>query len=217
MASMGTTADQILFLLKTRGGMRTGDVAEELAVSRQGARQHLEKMASDGLVAQATQRLGVGRPGQLWALTDVGHERFPNSHAHVAVDLITAIRAELGDEAIERMIASREPAIKKAYLDRAAGATSTAERVASLAEARTAEGYVAEWREMDDGSYVLIENHCCIQAAARTCSAFCRSELAVIQSTLGPDVSVKRTEHILAGARRCAYHITLTDRALQAI
>ena len=28
------------------------------------------------------------------------------------------------------------------------------------------------------------------------------------QAALGPDVAVERTDHILAGARRCAYRIT---------
>ena len=37
---------------------------------------------------------------------------------------------------------------------------------------------------------------------------FCRAELEVFQDTLGAGVIVERTDHILAGARRCAYRIT---------
>ncbi|HEX4510280.1 MAG TPA: MarR family transcriptional regulator, partial [Burkholderiaceae bacterium] len=44
-------------------------------------------------------------------------------------------------------------------------------------------------------------------AAATTCQGFCRSELAVFQRCLGPDCVVERTEHVLAGGRRCAYRI----------
>jgi len=55
--------------------------------------------------------------------------------------------------------------------------------------------------------FLLIENHCPICAAAAACQGFCRAELEVFRDTLGADVIVERTDHILAGARRCAYRI----------
>jgi hypothetical protein len=58
-----------------------------------------------------------------------------------------------------------------------------------------------------DGSYLLVENHCPICAAATACQGFCRSELQIFQEVLGDDVQVARTEHVLSGARRCAYRI----------
>ncbi|MGH2578525.1 MAG: MarR family transcriptional regulator, partial [Actinomycetota bacterium] len=48
---------------------------------------------------------------------------------------------------------------------------------------------------------------------ARACQGFCRSELEVFRDVLGPGVEVERVEHILAGARRCAYRITPARRA----
>ncbi|ARO29186.1 transcriptional regulator domain-containing protein [Rhizobium sp. NXC14] len=43
-------------------------------------------------------------------------------------------------------------------------------------------------------------------AAATACAGFCRSELETFRAVLGADV--ERSEHILTGARRCAYRIT---------
>ncbi|HCH71276.1 MAG TPA: MarR family transcriptional regulator, partial [Ochrobactrum sp.] len=74
-----------------------------------------------------------------------------------------------------------------------------------LAAFRSAEGYMADAEKQEDGSWLFIENHCPICAAADACQGFCRAELQVFRAVLGPDVSVNRTEHILAGARRCAY------------
>jgi predicted ArsR family transcriptional regulator len=65
---------------------------------------------------------------------------------------------------------------------------------------------MAEWRAEGDG-FLLIENHCPICAAAAACQGFCRAELEVFQDTLGPGVAIERIDHILAGARRCAYRI----------
>ena len=66
---------------------------------------------------------------------------------------------------------------------------------------------MAEASATDDG-FLLVENHCPICAAATACQGFCRSELDAFRRTLGPGCRVDRVNHILAGARRCAYRIT---------
>ena len=89
-----------------------------------------------------------------------------------------------------------------------ASAETLEARVARLAEIRTAEGYMADWTSDPGGGFLLVENHCPICAAAAACQGFCRAELQVFREALGPGVKVERTDHILAGARRCAYRIT---------
>ncbi|MDX5434980.1 MAG: MarR family transcriptional regulator, partial [Halomonas sp.] len=93
------------------------------------------------------------------------------------------------------------------YRDALGDATALEARVERLAEIRTREGYMAEWRREEDGSLLLIENHCPICRAAHTCPDLCRSELTVFRAVLGEDVSVERTGHVLGGARRCVYRI----------
>ena len=55
--------------------------------------------------------------------------------------------------------------------------------------------------------YILVENHCPICVAATACQGFCRAELDTFRNVLGPDASVERAEHIVAGDRRCVYRI----------
>jgi len=66
---------------------------------------------------------------------------------------------------------------------------------------------MAEWRK-DGDAFLLLEHHCPICAAATACQGFCRSELEIFRDALGRDAVVERVEHLLAGARRCAYRIT---------
>jgi predicted ArsR family transcriptional regulator len=56
---------------------------------------------------------------------------------------------------------------------------------------------MAEAARQRDGSFLLIENHCPICAAASACQGLCREELILFSSVLGNDVSVERTDHIL--------------------
>lgn len=152
-------------------------------------------------------RSGVGRPRRLWSLTPAGHARFPDAHAQVSVELIEAVRAEFGAAGLDRLIGRRETASLNAYRAAVPADGPLEARLAALAEARSAEGYMAEWRREADGAYLLVENHCPICAAARACQGFCRSELAQFQALLAP-AKVERVEHLLEGARRCAYRVT---------
>lgn len=206
---MKTTADQILFQLKTRGPASTGELADRVAITRQASRQHLENLAAAGLVRFETLKAGVGRPHRLWMLTETGHGRFPDTHAQMTVDLLHAVRSEFGEAGLDRLIARRERETTNAYRNELAELTTLAEKVERLALMRSAEGYMAERQVNDDGSYLLIENHCPICAAATACQSLCRSELATFRDALGSDCSIERVDHILSGARRCAYRIAI--------
>ena len=199
-------ADRFLVLLKTRGPQTAADLAKAAGVTGEAARQQLVRLAADGLVVATAEPRGVGRPAQVWALTDAGNARFPDAHAELTAQLIRSIRTQFGEAALDRLIESRSAECRAAYAAALEGSADLGERVARLAEARTREGYMAESRAEGEG-YVLIENHCPICVAATACQGFCRTELDTFRDVLGPDVSVERTEHIIAGDRRCVYRI----------
>lgn len=148
-----------------------------------------------------------GRPSRRWLLTEAGHARFPDRHADLTLQLIEQVRALFGDAGLDQLIGAREAASELQYRQHLSSAQTLAQRVAALVQARSTEGYMAEVETRDDGSLLLIENHCPICAAARQCQQFCRSELDVFQRVLGPGCAVGRVEHMLNGARRCVYLI----------
>ncbi|NQW12388.1 MAG: transcriptional regulator [Alphaproteobacteria bacterium] len=203
-----TTTDRILFRLKTRGPESIAVLGKAFGVTSEAVRQLLVKLESEGLVSYADQRAGRGRPRRLWRLTETGHARFPDRHADLTIGLLDAVRAEFGEAGLDRLIARRESDQRQIYQTATEGLTRLEDRVARLAELRAHEGYMAEWRREDDGSLILIENHCPVCAAAAKCQNLCRSELAIFREILGDGVSVERIDHMLAGARRCAYRVT---------
>jgi predicted ArsR family transcriptional regulator len=204
-------AQRLLLLLKTRGPLPSADLGAALGITGEAARQQLLKLGEEGLVEAGSEARGVGRPLQTWRLTDAGNARFPDTHAELTVQLIATVRNVLGEAALEQIIAAREAETRDAYASALAGVGDLGERVARLAELRAREGYMAEWRDEGD-SFLLIENHCPICAAATICQGFCRAELDIFRSVLGNAAQIVREEHILAGARRCVYRITPADR-----
>jgi predicted ArsR family transcriptional regulator len=199
-------AERILFLLKTRGPLTAAALAKALRITPMGARQHLARLADENLVAHLDERAGVGRPKRYWRLTEKASARFPDSHAQMTVELLTAARSVFGAAGLDRLIAEREGETLARYKQAMRGARSLVDRAKKLAGLRGEEGYMAECVPAADGSILLVENHCPVCAAARACQGLCRSELEIFR-TLLPGASVERVDHVLAGARRCAYRI----------
>jgi predicted ArsR family transcriptional regulator len=202
------TQDQILFLLKTRGPSTAQQLATLLEISSMGVRRHLDAWLEKGLLLTEDLADKVGRPARYWLLSEAGHARFPDRHSELTVQLIAQVRTLFGQAGLDKLIAAREQSSETSYLERMAGAKTLSKRLAKLVEARDAEGYMAQLEKQPDGSFLLIENHCPICAAATACQGFCRSELDVFRRTLGPASTVERVEHLLAGGRRCVYRIT---------
>lgn len=190
--------------LKRVDSATASELAAEFDLTDTAVRQHLESLFEAGLVRRIVgSAQGRGRPASRWQLTDMADGAFPDRHGDLTVDLIESIRSTLGDEALDRVIGHRAKR-QLAQYRRAVDGLPIEVRVRRLAEQRTAEGYVAE--VIDEGDHlVLIEHHCPVRAAARSCGALCRSELEVFDAALGDDVEVTRLQHVLSGDQRCAY------------
>ena len=204
-------ADRILSTLKTRGALGIPDIAKVLGVTVEAVRQQMAKLEAEGLVDAESRPSGRGRPTQIWRLTGEGHKRFPDTHAEMTVQMISAVIRVFGDAGMDQLIAAREDTMRANYKEAMRGARSLKTRLERLAEIRSREGYMAEFRPNEDGQgdgFLFIENHCPICTAAQACTGFCRSELQLFDEVLGPDVTVHRVEHVLAGARRCAYQVS---------
>lgn len=205
---MHTPQDRLLTFLKMHGPQTTAAAGHVLETSKENARQHLQKMADEGLIEASSLSRGVGRPQQIWSLTAAGHAQFPDAHAELTLSLIKSVRQILGEEALEQLILARENDMREAYAS-VLQQENIELRLTALAELRSREGYMAEWQSTPDGGWVFEEKHCPICAAATVCQGFCRSELTLFRELLGAEFTIERVEYLLSGARRCTYRIDL--------
>lgn len=208
-AAAARAEEGVLYQLKTRGAQTAAQVARRLKVTPMAVRQHLYRLKTSGLVDFTDERRKVGRPARMWRLTGEASARFPDTHGDLTVEIIGAVRAAFGEAGMDKLLAERTRIQLEQYRARMRPAgSSIARRAQALAEIRREQGYMADCTRMPDGSILLAENHCPICAAAATCQGLCREELALFRAALGERAQVERTDHILAGARRCAYRIT---------
>ncbi len=199
--------DQILYLLKSRGAQTTDTIVGDVGISDVGARKQLTRLADQGLVQFVDRHSNVGRPKRTWSLTVDGHGRFPNTHSDLTVELLRSAREVFGDTGVEHLISARERQSLVKYQAALEPFENLEKRVHALCDLRCREGYMAEVEVLGSNAFKLLENHCPICVAASECQGLCRSELDLFTQALGPGVEVSRTEHLLSGARRCAYRI----------
>jgi predicted ArsR family transcriptional regulator len=203
----GHTRKRILTLLKQLGPTDSSLLAEQLGISAMAVRQHLYGLQSEGIVTYTEEARCMGRPAKLWQLTEAAACYFPQAYAELTLDLIEAVKQAFGEDGLQQLLEVRTQQQIQDYQAQIPLAGSLQSRVNGLAAIRTQEGYMAEVQIAEDGTLLLIENHCPICVAARNCTGICTQELQVFQAVLGAQVQVERAEHLLQGDRRCVYQI----------
>ncbi|MDG2026810.1 MAG: hypothetical protein P8J50_06845 [Acidimicrobiales bacterium] len=208
-AAVGDAQRRIVDHLKRAGASTTASIADTLDVTTQAVRPQLVELEERGLVSAETLSTGTrGRPPVGWALTALAIDLFPDRHRDLTVELITTMRDELGEEALDAVLAARDRAHLATLETQMSGvpADDVNGRVAVLADARTSQGYMAEV-VADGDDLLLVEHHCPVCAAATECQSLCRNELALFQAAIGETASVERSQHLLSGDERCVYRI----------
>ncbi|ABV35606.1 conserved hypothetical protein [Shewanella sediminis HAW-EB3] len=201
------TSEKIMQLLKTQGPLTAKVLATELSLTTMGVRQHMQALEEEGDICFEDKKAPRGRPTRYWSLTPKSNIHFSDRHEELSVQLIDSVITVFGDSGLDKLISHREQSSLELYQQRLAGEDTLKSKLRALAELRSIEGYMATVNEAGN-DFWLLENHCPICAAASKCLNFCRSELNLFQILLKEEAEVSREEHIIEGARRCAYRIT---------
>src|SRR5437868_5708750 len=102
---LGTTQQALLRqLLWHPEGLGVEQLCEKLRVSHNAVRQHLTALGSANLIERAAPRPTGGRPGAIFAITELGREIFPRNYGHIASGLIENLYATLGREQVMAML-----------------------------------------------------------------------------------------------------------------
>jgi predicted ArsR family transcriptional regulator len=196
----------ILQQLKRKGRQSASELASLFSMTGEGMRMHLLKLEKSGWISAEKEVRGVGRPVTLYRLTPAGNKRFPDNHALLTVQLLETARQTLGEAAVHQLLLAKKEADTLRYGEALQDLPHWEDKLKRFSELREQEGYFCEATRTAEG-WILIENHCPIDAAAECCGQFCQNEKDIIQGLLGNTVRIERTEHRLAGSRRCTYRI----------
>ena len=197
----------ILRMLKQQGPSDSATLAAQLDISAMAVRQHLYALRTQRQVTYQEEQRPIGRPAKMWCLTPAAAPHFPDAHAGLTVTLLNAVEQTFGAEGVQRLVTRCAKQQIADYRSHIPARSSLRARLEALVSIRNEEGFMAEVQRQRDGSFLLIENHCPISAAAKVCPRLCDAEMEVFHAILGEDVAIERAEHMVAGARRCVYRI----------
>ncbi|HVF33163.1 MAG TPA: metalloregulator ArsR/SmtB family transcription factor [Acidimicrobiales bacterium] len=206
LAGLPATRRAILVGLKTRGEARAEELAGDLRITASAVRQHLSGLVANGFVGHREVKGGPGRPKHLYSLTAAAEALFPKRYSDLTNEVLAIVEDEdpaLLDKVFERR---RDARVINAMPRLVAAGPGLAGRVAELATILDEDGYLARWEQLADGTFRVTEHNCAVLGVAQRYGQACSSEIEFLRTVL-PDAVVERTQHILAGAHRCAYLI----------
>ncbi|AIQ63504.1 HTH domain protein [compost metagenome] len=200
----GTTRRTIMTLLKMKGPLTIGALAEELGITEMGVRRHVLQLESEGLARNKVVRQPMGRPMHMYSLTERADDHFPKNYHNLALELLRELDHSSGTEAVNVLFEGRRRRLHAQYspmMER----RNLEERVAELTAIQNSGGYMAEWEKWEDGSYSMREYNCPIRQVASQYSKACQCEQHLFEDLLGAKVT--RTECMAEGNQCCNYTI----------
>lgn len=203
--NLGDRALQAAGALKRAGEATVDELAAALGVTASAARQHLDGLAAQGLVAHRVESRGRGRPVHLYRLTRAAEPLFPKAYGGLTNELLDYVEEAdpgLVDAVFDRRRQRRLDQARARLADRA----SFADRVAELARILDEDGYLAACEALPDGSFRIVEHNCAVLDVAERYGQACSSEIAFLRQAL-PEATVERVSHMIAGAHSCAYSV----------
>ena len=206
LTALPVTKRALLNHLKKRGDLSADELASSLDMTVSGVRQQLSGLQRDGLVAFDEVRSGPGRPRYVYRLTSAADGLYPRAYAEITNELLEYVE-DADPELLEAIFAKRrERRIERAQTRMANKAFP--QQVQELAKILDEDGYLADYTELDDGTWLVTEHNCAIFGVAMRYGQACSSEIEFIRAVLS-NAQIERVSHMVAGEHHCSYRIAL--------
>ncbi len=202
----------IVEILKERNGATVAELADLLDMAPVSVRHHLDILQGDNLIrVERTARSGaVGRPQQVYALTDEADELFPNNFAALAGTLVHQVKQVLPPEQVESIFRAMAHDLAQEFLAQEAGvplaSLSPEERVRRVAEFLNARGYLASYEPDDEaGSFLVHKHNCPYSGVSGQHDELCLMDQALVDSLFGR--RCERITHMVSDGHCCTYRV----------
>jgi len=205
--SMSSTRQKILESILKAHRCTVSELAEQLGFNPISIRHHLIKLEAEGLIQAEDQRNGVGRPRQVFSLTEAGLELFPTRYLQLTSRLLERIKQSLPEGGIEAIFSEMGADVVRNYSSVSPIENLPfEERLDLLREILAKEGFTVEWEKKGD-AYHINELNCPYYQIGISHPEVCTVDRAVISGVL--DVPATRINCILNGDSFCTYVVPI--------
>lgn len=198
------TQEAVLLYLKKEGEMTVQALCDVLSITAMAVRRHLQVLQNDGLVESRIVRQSRGRPTYKYRLTTKAESLFPSGFQNLAMDLLDAVYEQSGHKGVMELLSFRNRKRMERLKQRVEN-KDLRDRVKEVTKIFSEDGYMTEWKELDDGNFFIFQQHCALHDVANQYRQVCVLEPQLMESLLG--VKVTREKYMLKNDPVCGYLI----------
>lgn len=185
------------------------ELADVVEINPISVRHHIARLQAEGLVDSEEERHGVGRPRQVYFLTEAGMEQFPTRYLRLTIRLLEQLKESLPPKMVDQLFSQMAADLVEEYAHTAKmQGLSIEQRLDLVHDLLREEGFDLEWEKRED-QYFIREVNCPYLHVGQTHPEVCMIDQTLISTVL--DLPTEKVKCILDGDNQCTY--VVPDRA----
>jgi DeoR family transcriptional regulator, suf operon transcriptional repressor len=202
---MISTRDRIIQTLLNHPKSTINDLAEAVGINGISVRHHVNALLAEGLATVEEVRHGVGRPRQVYFLSEKGLERFPTRYLRLTNRLLDQIKESLPAPIISTLFQQMASEIAADSAQRVKF-MSLEQKLEYIKELLAQEGFSVEWERHGD-EYHIHEITCPYYHIGQAHPEVCNVDQALISTVLS--TQAEKINCVLQGDAHCVYVIPI--------
>jgi DeoR family suf operon transcriptional repressor len=205
---MAGTRDLVLRTLLTQPRCTVIELADKVGISPISVRHHIASLEADGLISSEDERHGIGRPRQVFFLTETGIEQFPTRYVQLTIRLLEHLKETMPEIMIGKLFTQMaEDLANDLSIGTEMKNLSMEERLDLVKELLKREGFNIEWEQLETG-YQIHEASCPYYYIGQNHPEVCTVDQILISKVLS--VPTEKIKCILNGDSNCTYIVSDT-------
>lgn len=179
------------------------ELADVVEINPISVRHHIARLQAEGLVDSEEERHGVGRPRQIYFLTESGLEQFPTRYLRLTIRLLEQLKENLPPKMVDQLFSQMAADLVEEYARTAKmQGLSIEQRLELVHDLLREEGFDLEWEKRED-QYFIREVNCPYLHVGQTHPEVCMIDQTLISTVL--DLPTEKVKCILDGDNQCTY------------
>jgi predicted ArsR family transcriptional regulator len=198
---MVSTREKVLQSLLAHPRSTITELGLKVGINSISVRHHISSLLIEGLIVAEEERHGVGRPRQVYYLTESGSERFPTNYLRLTTKILDQMKSTLPAPVVDKLFTEIALDMSANYQDLAIN-LSLEEKLNLIKTLLSREGFTVEWEKAGD-EYRIHEISCPYFHVGQNHPEVCKVDQTMISSILS--IPVEKINCLLLGNDHCTY------------
>jgi DeoR family transcriptional regulator, suf operon transcriptional repressor len=200
---MKSTRERILQALLVHPRSTITNLAGEVGINDISVRHHISTLLIQGLIRAEEERHGIGRPRQVFSLTEAGSEMFPTNYLKLTTKILDQMKNSMPAQVVEKLFTEIALEMSANYKQLAEKMTLE-EKLNLIQNLLSREGFTVDWERSGD-EYRINEISCPYLHVGQNHPEVCTVDKTLIATILS--TPVEKINCVLLGNDHCTYVI----------